>query len=242
MYLHSFGNKEYQKRIHKTGCWNIPAKSAFLLCQFGKTDAQNLNTWLYRLTIFWCRTSFQHYAYVWHCIKDMRDLFLLCFSFFIVLPWHKILSWIWLTVNRFQFPGFPNGIYVPAVTQAPDILIMSKVEPAMAVMLFPLLHVSQLSCKTLITLVINIVVEIHQELPFLFQLHSANYLKSLYIPHIYICMFIFINIYSVILYTILITLLYRYIICKGYVNTCLINSISKNWKIQKLFPEVCNTL
>lgn len=57
---------------------------------------------------------------------------------------------------------------------------------------------------------------------------SSPYIHT---PHTYIYMFMFINIYSVVLYTILIILLYRYIVCKDYVNTCLINSINNNWKI-----------
>lgn len=36
MYSHNFCNRKYEKRIHKTGCWNIPAKFGFYLCWFGK--------------------------------------------------------------------------------------------------------------------------------------------------------------------------------------------------------------
>lgn len=68
--------------------------------------------------MMWNCISFQPCAHVCHCIKDVRGLLLLYFSFFHTPSLTQtFLSWICLTVNRFQFLIFQNEIYIPGANR-----------------------------------------------------------------------------------------------------------------------------
>lgn len=68
--------------------------------------------------MMWNCISFQPCAHICHCIKDVKGLLLLYFSFFHTPSLTQtFLSWICLTVNRFQFLIFQNEIYIPGANR-----------------------------------------------------------------------------------------------------------------------------
>lgn len=68
--------------------------------------------------MMWNCISFQPCAHICHCIKDVKGLLLLYCSFFHTPSLTQtFLSWICLTVNRFQFLIFQNEIYIPGANR-----------------------------------------------------------------------------------------------------------------------------
>lgn len=78
--------------------------------------------------------SFQHYAYIYRCIKNVRNLFLFCSSFFCS---HSLTQN--LILNLFECKQIPVSpfskwnVHTCSETQSPDVLITSRVETVMAV-------------------------------------------------------------------------------------------------------------
>lgn len=145
MYLHNFCNKKCEKRIHKTGCWNIPAKFDFFLCRFGKH---------------------KHWIWTPDCIVSLyfgvglSFISALCLGLSLHQGCERFVSFYFsffyspyltenLILNLFdckQIPVSPFSkwsIHTCSETQSPDVLIMSKVETVMAVTFF--LHCMYLS-------------------------------------------------------------------------------------------------
>lgn len=165
----------------------------FFLCWFDKYKHLIWITTPPYYIMMWNCISFQPCAHVCHCIKDVRGLLLLYFSFFHTPSLTQtFLSWICLTVNRFQFLIFQNEIYIPGANRGSRTSWSGQACTQSWQWLFSpaTCPISWVLCKTFITEIIEVTVTIHQEFPFPFQVHSVHYPKSLYI-HIYILLYIY---------------------------------------------------
>lgn len=137
--------KKCNRRMHKTGYWNSPAK--FILFS---ADLVNISTESEHLTML------SHYILVqdllsW--IKTVRDLFILYFSFFSSFSLTqnlRLFLFFFLTVKISVCPFSKLNIHTCSETQSSDVTVMPKAETVMAEMVFLCyIYLSQLFCKTL---------------------------------------------------------------------------------------------